>query len=267
MSAASQHARDAAAGQGGLFGAVVETATEHVFADTPPWSEEQRLEGEKETLGLYLTGHPIARYAEELKRVTDANFAELRPTEDKTVIVAGLIVGMRTLQTRRGDRMAFVTLDDRSGRLELAVFSDLYHQARELLVKDSLVIVEGQVSVDDYTGGFSMRAEKIYNIDQARSAFGSRIEIQVSDKLAGNGFFTELEEILQPARNGPCMVVLRYGNDGAEAEIALGDAWKVQPSGAVLERLGRLAGTDRVHLHYRVGSRQGATELRKQLSA
>lgn len=267
MAAANQHARDAAAGQVGLFGSVSEPATAHTYVDKPEWSEEERLDGEKETLGLYLTGHPIARYADELTRFTDATIAELRPTEDKTIIVAGLIVGMRTLQTRRGDRMAFVTLDDRSGRLELAVFADLYQHARELLVKDALVIVEGQVSVDDYTGGFSMRAEKIYNMDQARAAFGSRIVIQLNDGVAGNGFLAELEEILQPARNGSCSVVLRYGNQGAEAEIALGDAWKVQPSGLVLERLGRLAGSDQVHLHYRVVTRQNVSDTRKRYSA
>jgi DNA polymerase-3 subunit alpha len=251
MSAADQHARDAAAGQADIFGAVAEPATLHGYVDTPEWSEEQRLDGERETLGLYLTGHPIARYADELTRITDATIAELRPTEDKSIIVAGLIVGMRTMQTKRGDRMAFVTLDDRTGRLELAVFADIYQQARELLVKDALVVVEGHVSVDDYTGGFKMSAEKIYDIDQTRKTFGSKLVIDVEAELAGNGFLTELEEILQPARHGTVSVVLRYRNQGAEAEIALGDEWKVQPSGAVLDRLTRLAGADHVHLHYR----------------
>ena len=93
-----------------------------------------------------------------------------------------------------------------------------------------------------------------------RSAFGNKLVLDVDADVAGNGFLAELEEILQPARNGACAVVLRYQNHGAEAEIALGDEWKVQPSGAVLEQLGRLAGTDRVHLHYRAapsGARGG----------
>jgi DNA polymerase-3 subunit alpha len=155
------------------------------------------------------------------------------------------------MQTRRGDRMAFVTLDDRSGRLELAVFSDIYHAARELLVKDSLVVVEGHVSMDDYTGGFKMSAEKIYSIEQARLAFGSRIVIEVDAERAGNGFLAELQEILEPARRGTCPVVLRYRNQDAEAEIALSEEWKVSPSSAVLERLGQLAGDDCVRLYYR----------------
>jgi len=251
MSAADQHARDAAAGQVDLFGTVAEPAAAPNYLDTPEWSEEQRLDGERDTLGLYLTGHPIARFADELARITDATIAELRPTEDKSIIVAGLIVAMRTMQTKRGDRMAFVTLDDRTGRLELAVFADIYQQARELLVKDALVVVEGHVSVDDYTGGFKMSAEKIYNIDQTRAAFGNKLVIDIDADLAGNGFLAELQEILGPVHRGSCSVVLRYRNQGAEAEIALGDEWKVSPSGVVLDRLARLAGTDHVHLHYR----------------
>ncbi|NIO40453.1 MAG: hypothetical protein GTO41_09830, partial [Burkholderiales bacterium] len=73
--------------------------------------------------------------------------------QDRTIVVAGLVVATRTMRTRRGDRMIFVTLDDRSGRLELAVFSELYMRHRDLLVKDNLLVVEGFVSVDEYTGG------------------------------------------------------------------------------------------------------------------
>ena len=110
------------------------------------------------------------------------------------------------MNTRRGDRMAFVTLDDRSGRLELAVFSEQYERNRALLVKDTLLVVEGQVSVDEYSGGFRMSADKLYSIDQARAAFAARLEIDVDADLAGNGFVAELKQILKPATPGRCPV-------------------------------------------------------------
>ncbi len=251
LAAAERHSRDRQAGQSDLFGAAAQTPESPDLVPVPEWSEDQRLEGEKETLGLYLTGHPIARYAGELAHITDYTLAELRPTQDRTVVVAGLVVSLRTMQTRRGDRMAFVTLDDRSGRLELAVFSEFYLRYRELLVKDNLLVVEGQVSVDEYTGGFKMSAEKIYNIDQARSVFGSRLVIELDAGAAGNGFVDELREILAPATRGPCPVYLRYHGAQADAEIALGEEWKISPTGAVIERLGRLAGECNVHLDYR----------------
>ncbi|MBI3575993.1 MAG: DNA polymerase III subunit alpha, partial [Gammaproteobacteria bacterium] len=251
LSAAERHSRDRQAGQTDLFGASAETPEAPAYADVPEWSEDQRLEGEKETLGLYLTGHPIARYAEELARITDYTIAELRPTRDRDIVVAGLVVNLRTMQTRRGDRMAFVTLDDRTGRLELAVFAEFYTRYRELLVKDTLLVVKGQVSVDEYTGGFKMSAEKIYNVDQARGAFSSRLVIEVDVGLAGNGFADELRAILGPVAHGTCPVYLRYHGAEADAEIALGEEWKISPTDTVIERLGRLAGERNVHLDYR----------------
>jgi DNA polymerase-3 subunit alpha len=251
LAVADRQTRDRDAGQVDIFGNAVTPAETHVYEIIAEWSEEQRLEGEKETLGLYLTGHPIARYAEELKRITDATIAELKPTTDSTIVVAGLVVASRTMQTRRGDRMAFVTLDDRTGRLELAVFSDLYAQSRELLAKDTLLVVEGQVSMDEYSGGFKMSAEKLYNIDQARAAFSRRLVIEVTSEQAGNGFVDELKEILSPVVQGKCPVYLHYHGQQAEAEIALGDEWKISPTNTLLERLSRLAGEHNVHLVYR----------------
>ena len=251
LAVADQHSRNQAAGQNDLFGAAAPPTEVHVYEAVAEWSEEQRLDGEKETLGLYLTGHPIARYAEELKRIADFSIAELKPSTDSTVVVAGLVVASRTMQTRRGDRMAFVTLDDRTGRLELAVFSDLYSQSRDLLVKDTLLVVEGHVSVDEYTGGFKMSAEKLYNMDQARSAFSKRLVIEVDAAQAGNGFAEELREILSPSARGTCPVYLHYHGHQADAEIALGEEWKISPTHTLLERLTRLAGEANVHLIYR----------------
>ncbi len=251
LSSAERITRDQSAGQGSLFGesqpiaAAVDT-----YPEIPPWSDEQRLEGEKETLGLYLTGHPIARYADELAAITGTSIAELRPTQDRSVVVAGLVVAIRTMQTRRGDRMAFVTLDDRTGRLELAVFADIYQRSREQIAKDNLLVVEGQVSVDEYTGGFKMSADRIYTIDQARAAFGKRLVIEISQAQAGNGFVGQLKSILAGGARGRCPVWLRYRNGEATADIELGDAWRIEPNRNVLASLAELAGDQNVQLDY-----------------
>ena len=251
LQAAEQHGQRAASGQADIFGGTTVVADVHAYASAPEWTEEQRLAGEKETLGLYLTGHPIARFAEELARLTEATIAELKPTKDRAVVVAGLVVGIRSMQTRRGDRMAFITLDDRTGRLEIAVFSELFGQCRELLVKDALLVVEGQVSVDEYTGGFKMSADKVYNIEQARAARGARLVISLPEGSADNGFVDELGQILQPAVRGGCPVYLRYQSAAAEAEIALGEEWKIMPTASVLSELSRLAGEKNVRIDYR----------------
>jgi len=255
MAAADQAGRASEARQDDLFGmgGGAGTASTPAVArrvEAPAWSEEQRLAGEKETLGLYLTGHPIARYEQELARFVDSTISTLKPTEDKTIVVAGLVVGMRAMQTRRGDRMAFVTLDDRTGRLELAVFSELFERHRDLLAKDTLLVVEGQVSVDDYSGGFKMSAERLYNIDQARGTFASRLEIDVNAVLAAGGFMQALQQILKPATPGNCPICLRYDAGEARAEIQLGPEWKITPGQTLLDRLIGLAGEGRVRLIY-----------------
>jgi len=247
---AGQHMKNTEAGQEDLFGVTDEAAVTQEFAEVGEWKPEQRLEKEKETLGLYLTGHPIERYVPELTRITDCSLVELKPTHDRTVTVAGLVVGMRTMQTRRGDRMAFITLDDRTGRLELAVFADLFAQHRELLVKDTLLVVKGQVSVDEYTGGFKMSADELYSIDQARSTFAKAVVISVDANRAANGFIAALKEVLGPVSHGVCPVRVHYSNPQAEADIVLGDEWKINPTEPVLERLSAIAGEGHVVVDY-----------------
>ncbi len=250
MNAAGQQGKDRDAGQEDLFGVSPVRAVSERFVEVPEWSEDERLEAEKETLGLYLTGHPIVRYQAELEQIVDATLGDLKPTEDRTVVVAGLVVGLRTMQTKRGDRMAFVTLDDRLGRLELAVFADLYAKSRDLLRKDNLLVVEGKVSVDEYSGNFRMSADRIYNIDEARAAFASRLVIDVDAAHAGNGFLDELQAILRPHARGQCAVVVRYDTGRAEAELVLGEQWRILPNAEVLDHLSQLAGGDAVRLIY-----------------
>ncbi len=253
---AEQHGRDIEVGQNDLFGNLALTApVSHVhanerFVDAPEWSDRERLDGEKETLGLYLTGHPIEQYREELANFIKLRIADLKPERDQTAIVAGLVVAVRARNSRRGDRIAFVTLDDRSGRIEIAVFSESYNKYRTLIVKDKLLVVEGTVSVDEYSGGFKMSAEQIFDIDQAREQYARRVEIGVDAAHAGDDFPRSLAQVLEPFREGRCQVCLEYQSGGAQAKLLLGSEWRVRPSETLLHRLKELAGPDRVRVVY-----------------
>ncbi len=214
------------------------------------WTEEERLAAEKETLGLFLTGHPIERYERELEQIVDARLRELRPTEDRNLTVAGLVMGVRVLNTRRGERMAFVTLDDQTGRLEIAVFADLFSQHRELLIKDNLLVVEGRVSVDEFTGGFRMSAENIRDMGQAREEYARDLLIELDSAHADGNVVHELRGVLGRHDGGRCRVRLRYLNQGAEAEMVLGASWSVTPSQSLLAEVGEIVGADHVSLRY-----------------
>ncbi|NOZ10962.1 MAG: DNA polymerase III subunit alpha [Gammaproteobacteria bacterium] len=251
LSLAGQTSRDRDSGQGDIFGLQDTDIADRSYIDAPEWSEQRRLEGERATLGLFLTGHPIAQHEAELGRIVDSKISELNPTENRNLTIAGLVVALRTMNTRRGDKMAFMTLDDRSGRLEIAVFADAYKSCRELLRKDVLLIVEGQVTVDEYTDGFKMSASRIYDLDQARGSLAKRLVIKVDRSHASNGFLSSLEAILKPHINpGSCPVYLHYENVEATAVVALGPEWQVLPCTDILEGLSHLAGQDQVEVFY-----------------
>ena len=253
---ADQQSRNTASGQEDMFGTLApsDAKPEQVsceFVEALDWDDETRLNGEKETLGLYLTGHPIERYETELQGIITSKIANLNPTSNQTMTVAGLIVAMRTMNTKRGDKMAFITLDDRTGRVELAVFSEPFQQYRDMLAKDRLVVVEGDVSIDDYTGGVKMSAQKIYDIGRAREAFASRLLVTVDYQKAGNGFVNTLAKVLTPFREGHCPVYLHYLGSTAKANIRLGDDWCVHPTDELIHRLNELAGESNVRVEYR----------------
>ncbi|APZ43308.1 DNA polymerase III subunit alpha [Acidihalobacter ferrooxydans] len=259
--AAEQYRRDADLGQVDLFGNAPELELGLAPAPLPEWPEDERLAAEKETLGLYLTGHPIERYQSELAHMVTAPieaWLQDEPSDgsrgrgerkERTVVVAGLVVGLNTRNGPSG-RFAFVTLDDRTGRLEVGVFGEEYETYADLLVKDALVVIEAGIGVDNFSGRQRVRARRVYSIEQARARFAQNLELTVSNEGSLNGFIGELEHTLKPFRQGGCPVFVQYRGRSASARLKFGDAWQVRPSDELLHRLRQLAGEQNVHLRY-----------------
>ena len=250
---AEQHARNTSSGMGDLFGAsVVESAPEigyQSFRGTRAFTAKERLRGEKDTLGLYLTGHPVDEYVDELAHFVGGRIVDLKPARESQM-VAGLVVGMRTMKNKRGDNMAFLVLDDRSGRIEVAVFADTFNEYRDKLGKDVLLVIEGVVSEDDYSGGLKMRASGIRTLYEARVAYLRSISIDTNPlRLNGRGI-EELEQALSPYREGQCPVRMVYNQGSAVGEVALGSEWAVQPEDELLHRLREQFGVSAVKLNF-----------------
>jgi DNA polymerase-3 subunit alpha len=253
VAAAEQQARNSDAGMVDLFGEVVETAPGGEFAEALPWSDDERLMAEKETLGLYLTGHPIDQYELELKRFVEQRLANLEPTRrGVTTTVAGLVLASRIQKGARGSR-AFVTLDDRTGRIEAALFSDTYEQFRHLIVKDTIVVVEGEVSHDDYSGGLKMIVRKVMSLAEARAARSRGLELKLDSGQLGLRFAQDLQQLLgahKAAGGAGCPVRVRYRCSAAEAILRLGEGWRVQASDELLKRLRQQFGNEAVEVLY-----------------
>jgi DNA polymerase-3 subunit alpha len=259
---AEQSARNQDTGQDDLFG---ETQSDAVLPVdklvVPEWDEEQKLLGEKETLGLYLTGHPITRYRRELENITSGRLASLitaggdsaggRPDAgERQVVIAGLVMSMRIRKTARGGKIAFLTLDDHTARLDVRVFSEVFEKSQALLGKDKVLVIQGVLGMDDYSGGLQVTAQAIYDINQARESYARRVVVGIESRQARNGFMRSLAEILQPFREGHCRICIDYLGGSAAARVALGDDWTVHPTDELLHRLQELAGEERVAVEY-----------------
>jgi len=254
LKSAEQFQKMRRAGQNDLFGLVSDVSSSEGSGsqkEIEPWSEEEQLSAEKQVLGFYLTGHPYDQYREELANITHGSIAELqgkiKQAYGKTAArVAGLVTSLRTRQTRKGKMMAFAVLDDCSGRIELAAFSTVYEQCQASLVVGQLIVVEGGLAIDDYSGMLRLTIESLYSIDEARAEFSRRLVLQWKNELSDNMISEKieyLETVIQPVRGGRCPVVIDYtakiggSSEGARCLLQLNDSWRIFPTNAVLKLL------------------------------
>lgn len=236
---AEQHIHNSSFGQKDLFGGVVEVSEHYSpqYVTCDEWSRKIFLQSEWEALGLYLSGHPIEQYEKELQHIATARVIDLQFNHNQNVMLAGLISAIRLMTTKRGDKMAFITLNDRTGSVEIAIFSEMYQTARALLSENQLLVVEGEVTMDDFSGNFRLSAKNIYSIEQAREAFAKYLLIAIDQREASKGFIEKLTYVVKPFKQGKCPICLAYQRENAKAILPLGDAWKVNPTDELIERL------------------------------
>ena len=256
IKAAEQSAGNRDAGMMDLFGDVVQADDSgDVYADhhkVRPLTAKEKLGGEKETLGLYVTGHPIDEYEKELRQFVRNRIVDLKADFNHQTI-AGLVVDLRTMKNKRGETMAFLTLDDRSARIEISLFSEAFEQAREKISKGAILVVEGKVSFDDYSGQLKVRGSTVKTLLDARQSNVKALELslQNTDFNGGSGFSSEFKHILEPSRlNGRCPVLIDYQRDGAKGQLRLGSEWQIQPSDELIQRLKDRFGDDSVQLNF-----------------
>ncbi len=232
-------------GQDSLFG---ETSLEtgEMLVDAPLWKEKEQLLQEKSALGFFMSGHPFAGYANELYQFVRHSLSELQPSRDLQLI-AGIIVSVRTQMTKRG-KMAIVLLDDATHPLEVVVFSETFDAYRDWIREDELLVVEGKVSEDTYSGGLRVTADKVYDLAHARNRFAKQLHLSCN----GQSNSVKLKEILLPYRSqeGGCPVTLAYHNGSAACEISLGEGWHVQLHDHLLETLGQWLEPNSVQVRY-----------------
>jgi DNA polymerase-3 subunit alpha len=238
MEAAEQAAANAM--QGGLFDMLPEAAgAAPDFVRIRPWTERERLKEEKLAIGFFLSGHPFNASRPEVRRFVRRTLAQLEPARDISML-AGVVMETRTKMGGRG-KMAFVTLDDGTEAREVMVYSEVLEANRGKIVTDEVLVVEGKISNDEFSGGLRIIAERLLTLGEARSRFARALQLRIEGGLDASGGAVvaagKLQTLLEPFREGGCPVRVRYRNAAAEAELPFGDGWRVRLDDALLDSL------------------------------
>ncbi|MEH6565127.1 MAG: DNA polymerase III subunit alpha [Halopseudomonas sp.] len=253
MASAEQTAKSADSGHDDLFGELLGPSTARdvyePYRKAREWTFKERLRGEKDTLGLYLTGHPIDEYEREIRRFARQRILDLKPSRESQTI-AGLVFDLRVMKSKRGDKVGFVTLDDRSARIEVSLFAEAYQNAQALLQKDALLVVEGEVAQDDFSGGLRLRAKRVMSLEDARTSLLDSVRVRLDTARHGDDALCKMAGLLQQYRGG-CAVTVELQRPDASALLRLGEQWRVEPADDLVQSLRDQLGKDSVSLHYR----------------
>lgn len=252
IKAADQAAKSLDSGHMDMFGALVPAGEENVYDSylkASEWTDKVRLGGEKDTLGLYLTGHPIDEYENEIRHFIRNRIKDLQPARGDSQNIAGLVVDMRIMKNKKGDKMAFVTLDDRTGRIEVSVFADVFAEYQHFLHKDAVLVIEGEVTFDDYSGSLKVRSKKVMKVVDARSHYARRLVLDVSYEQIDGHFGRKLSCMLSE-QPGPLPVRIDYRREDARASLMLSDQWLVSPSDELVLELRQWLGKNAANVEY-----------------
>lgn len=250
---ATQTAQAALAGQGDLFGTEIQDEADvaTAFKQVPKWSEPVWLDGEKETLGLYLTGHPINHYMDELPHYTKLRLKDVRPTRrESPATVVGLVLSVRIIINKKGKRWALLTLDDKSGRLDVRVYADLFDQYEDILHADNLLWISGQVSFDEYSGNNTMSATDIMTLIDARTRYVDRLSLSIRAQQLIPDKIKDIQKIIQSFAGGSCPVRLKIENDDVALSVDASPVWSVRPEDELLNQLKHAIGDASVSLEF-----------------
>jgi DNA polymerase-3 subunit alpha len=245
LEAAEQAERNAL--QGGLFDMGGSGAPMAHYVEAPRWGEREQLLHEKQALGFFLSGHPFNAYRAELASFVKRGLDRLEASKEPQLL-AGVVLSTRTLMTRRG-KMAVVMLDDATAQREVTVFNELWEAERNKIKEDDLILVEGKVQNDEYSGGLRVSAERLYTLAEARGRFARALRLSLNGGSRAESA-ERLQNLLAPYRSGVCPVRLAYRNDDAQAELALPDAWRVRLEDALLASLSDWLSAENVRVVY-----------------
>lgn len=246
---AEKHFKDDLVGQNDFFASEEDTAPEFVVARDV--NKIERYIKERQVLGLFLSGHPIDEYKPQITQLGINPLFSIKPggKKDKPQKIAGLIVGSRRIKTKRGSIMQILTIDDTTARQEVTIFSDVLETYRELITPDACLVIEAQVTHDEYSGNMRVVARQLMTLEEARMRYvrNLTLDIRLQPDMS---VMQELKAIVDQHAGGRCPVSILYQNNQAEARFEFGEAHRISVTDDCLEALKRLLNERSVKLTF-----------------
>jgi DNA polymerase-3 subunit alpha len=249
MERAQRRMREKASGQHGLFGAAAAAETaEEPLPDLEEWPEHEMLASEFSTVGFYISGHPLSKYAArlaELKAVDLASVEGRRSGEE--IAVAGIVIAMRSMRSRKGDRWGILTLQDTTGVLEVLAFPESYGRLEAVFKSNAPLILKGRVNVEEAGTRLAvMEARKLEDMAQ-RLPGTMRVRVDMSALDAAK--LDELKQLFA-SKPGSCSVAFDLISSDGEVATLRADQ-RVRPDQELVREVCRLCGENAVELETR----------------
>ncbi len=209
--------------------------------DCDEWDDKEKLGREKEALGFYITGHPLARFKREVEQFTTCTVQELPSQKDKSQVKIACVVGnLKMKRTRRGDKMATMVVEDLTGSTLVIVFPDLFNRTSPLLKSDDPLLINGSVETGDTSA--KIIAQDIVTLNSVRQDAIKAIELRLVEKAVSKGFLEDLQDIVF-TYPGECSLLFKMNtNNGKEIVIAAHDRFKVLPCQELIDKIELLIG-------------------------
>jgi len=252
---AGNNANMKAAGQHSLFSDEGNKGLEHVLKKNNEWKDRNKLMFEKESLGFYLTGHPFNEYSRHSSQFTNGTILKATHALPKgkkyfssksEISIAGLVVDVF-----RNKNTISIIIDDTTAKIEVVLFEDIYNKYQDIIIKDYILYIEGQLSYDDFSSNWKLKAQYMKTIDQAIEDNAKRLTINFNSNKNNNALSKNLKQALQPYKGGGCDVYLYYTNSKASTSVKLGNDWSISLKREARDQISSLFGEEGYSIHYK----------------
>lgn len=237
--------REKANGQESLFGtAEIRTQNGSSWGELPDieeWPENILLSFEKEALGFYITGHPLARHSAAIKRFATCETAALPERADKEEVkICGIVAASRELTTKKGERMAFVTLEDLTGFVEVILFPEVYQSCSELIKSDEPLLVSGVINVEEES--CKLMASEVLTLKEVQERLTRRVHLRLSSPGLDQEQLQGLKDLLQRHRGGCDVRIHLVVPNRSETVINLPPGYQVAATDQLMSDTDKLFG-------------------------